>query len=266
MTGNGHSPLRPQIACSRSACSVLVGRPVDGPPRCTLTTIIGSSVITARPMPSPLSAMPGPLEAVTAIAPANEAPIVAGHGRNLVLGLEGDDVEVLVLGELVEDVAGRRDRVAAEEQPLAAEAGGGHQSPGQGLVAHDAAVRAGRQLGFGDVVLRVDRLDRFAVVVAGLEGGRVGLGDFGPLAELVLDVAERRIERPVVEPIDQSHGEEVAAAVGVFLAQAEAFHGEPRELGHVDGVKTIAAEAAVVAADWFRSRPVRGLWRRTRRN
>ncbi len=31
----GHSPLRPNIACSRSACSVLVGRPVLGPPRCT---------------------------------------------------------------------------------------------------------------------------------------------------------------------------------------------------------------------------------------
>ena len=35
MTGTGHSPLRPNIACSRSACSVLVGRPVLGPPRCT---------------------------------------------------------------------------------------------------------------------------------------------------------------------------------------------------------------------------------------
>ena len=32
-TGTGASPLRPNIACSRSACSVLVGRPVDGPPR-----------------------------------------------------------------------------------------------------------------------------------------------------------------------------------------------------------------------------------------
>ena len=40
-------------------------------------TIIGNSVITASPKPSPLSAMPGPLEAVTAIAPANDAPIVA---------------------------------------------------------------------------------------------------------------------------------------------------------------------------------------------
>ena len=33
--GTGASPLRPNIACSRSACSVLVGRPVEGPPRWT---------------------------------------------------------------------------------------------------------------------------------------------------------------------------------------------------------------------------------------
>ncbi len=32
-TATGDSPLRPYIACSRSACSVLVGRPVEGPPR-----------------------------------------------------------------------------------------------------------------------------------------------------------------------------------------------------------------------------------------
>ena len=33
--GSGDSPWRPYIASSRSDCSVLVGRPVDGPPRCT---------------------------------------------------------------------------------------------------------------------------------------------------------------------------------------------------------------------------------------
>jgi hypothetical protein len=75
MTGIGHSPLRPKMAWNRSACSVLVGKPVLGPPRCTLMMISGSSVITARPMPSALSAMPGPLEVVIAIAPPNAAPI-----------------------------------------------------------------------------------------------------------------------------------------------------------------------------------------------
>ncbi|CAB4750233.1 unannotated protein [freshwater metagenome] len=33
ITAAGDSPFRPNITCSKSACSVLVGRPVDGPPR-----------------------------------------------------------------------------------------------------------------------------------------------------------------------------------------------------------------------------------------
>ena len=54
---------------------IFVGKPVEGPPRWTLMINSGSSVITARPMASAFRAMPGPLEAVTAISPANEAPI-----------------------------------------------------------------------------------------------------------------------------------------------------------------------------------------------
>jgi len=37
----------------------------------------GNSVITAKPIPSCFSAMPGPLDVVTAIAPPNDAPIAA---------------------------------------------------------------------------------------------------------------------------------------------------------------------------------------------
>ncbi len=48
-----------------------------GPPRMTLTTTHGTSAITAKPMFSCLSEMPGPLEAVIALAPATEAPITA---------------------------------------------------------------------------------------------------------------------------------------------------------------------------------------------
>ena len=77
MTGTGASPLRPNIACSRSDCSVLVGRPVEGPPRCTSTTTSGSSVMTARPMASDFSEMPGPDVVVTPSAPPKEAPMAA---------------------------------------------------------------------------------------------------------------------------------------------------------------------------------------------
>ena len=77
MIGTGASPLRPNIAWSRSACSVLVGRPVEGPPRWTSTISSGSSIITARPIVSDLSAMPGPDVVVTPRAPPNAAPRAA---------------------------------------------------------------------------------------------------------------------------------------------------------------------------------------------
>ncbi len=77
MTGSGHSPLRPYTAWKRSDCSVLVGRPVEGPPRCTLMITSGSSVITASPIASVFKASPGPLEAVMPSDPANDAPMAA---------------------------------------------------------------------------------------------------------------------------------------------------------------------------------------------
>ena len=77
MIGSGASPLRPNMDCSRSACSVLVGRPVDGPPRCTSTTSSGSSSATAREIVSDFSETPGPDVVVTPSAPPNAAPSAA---------------------------------------------------------------------------------------------------------------------------------------------------------------------------------------------
>src|SRR5271170_5916765 len=73
--GIGASELRPNIACSKSACSVLVGKPVDGPPRWMSQITIGNSVATARPISSVFSAMPGPEVVVSARAPEYAAPI-----------------------------------------------------------------------------------------------------------------------------------------------------------------------------------------------
>ncbi len=55
ITTLGASPWLPNIAVSRSPCSLLVGCPVLGPPRCTLITTSGISPITASPMASCLS-------------------------------------------------------------------------------------------------------------------------------------------------------------------------------------------------------------------
>ena len=77
MMQTGLSPLRPNMAWSRSDCSVLVGRPVLGPPRWMERMTIGSSVMMAKPMPSLLRATPGPLVPVTPIDPPNAAPMIA---------------------------------------------------------------------------------------------------------------------------------------------------------------------------------------------
>ena len=69
ITGTGASELRPNSACNRSACSVLVGRPVDGPPRWMSQITSGSSVAMARPIASVFSAMPGPDVVVSASEP-----------------------------------------------------------------------------------------------------------------------------------------------------------------------------------------------------
>ena len=50
--------------------------PVEGPPRITSTTTIGISAVTARPMPSVISASPGPAVAVSDGTPPYEAPMI----------------------------------------------------------------------------------------------------------------------------------------------------------------------------------------------
>ena len=71
--------MRPNSTCSRSVCSLLVGSPVAGPPRCTSSTTKGSSMMTARFIASLLRQMPGPDVLVTAKAPAKDAPTAEAH-------------------------------------------------------------------------------------------------------------------------------------------------------------------------------------------
>ena len=89
-------------ASGRPARSWSAGRST-GPPRWMSKITSGSSAVTARPMPSLLSAMPGPLEPVTPMAPPKAAPMAAVDGRDLVLGLDRADAEALVHRQLFED-------------------------------------------------------------------------------------------------------------------------------------------------------------------
>ena len=60
-----------------SPCEGSVGRPVDGPPRITLTITQGTCDIEAKPMFSCISENPGPEVAVNDLVPASEAPMTA---------------------------------------------------------------------------------------------------------------------------------------------------------------------------------------------
>ena len=78
-TGRTTSPWAEKQAWKRSACSLFVGRPVEGPPRWTLTHTSGSSAIEARPSISVLSDIPGPEVAVMAFLPGEGR---ADHGAD----------------------------------------------------------------------------------------------------------------------------------------------------------------------------------------
>ena len=197
-SGTGASPWRPYMAWSRSDCSVLVGRPVEGPPRWMSMTSSGSSRLTARPIVSDLRSMPGPAGGGDAEGAAEGGAEGGADAGDLVLGLEGADAEVLVLGELVEDVGGRGDRVGAEEQRQLRQVGGGDQAPGEGGVAGDVGVGARARAAAGrDLVGGLEQLGRLAEVVAGLEGAGVGVErPAGVLAKRFVDPLEGRLDGP----------------------------------------------------------------------
>ena len=145
ITGTGASPLRPNITCSRSACSVLVGSPVDGPPRCTST--IDQRQLQRDRQPDRLRLE---RDAGTGRGGHPEAAAVGraerrGDPGDLVLGLEGADAEVLQRRQLVQDVRRRRDRVRPQEQRQPGPLGRRDQPVGERLVAADRAVPARRQ-------------------------------------------------------------------------------------------------------------------------
>ena len=198
--GTGASPLRPNIACSRSACSVFVGSPVLGPPRWTSTTTSGSSSETASPIVSLFRARPGP----EVVRDGDGAAVrgAEGHadGRDLVLGLQRRDAEALEPAEGVQDVGGGGDRVRAEHERQPGPVRGGDEAVGQRDVAGDVPVDPGRRRCGRHLVLDGEVLGRLAEGPAGLERLEVGCEQLRLGAELLLQEAPGRLGRPAVEP------------------------------------------------------------------
>ena len=103
--GTGASPLRPNIACSRSACSVLVGSPVRGPAALDIADDQRQLERDREADRLCLEGEPGPAgRGDTERAAEGRAERGADAG-DFVLGLEGPHPEPLVLGQLVQNVA-----------------------------------------------------------------------------------------------------------------------------------------------------------------
>ena len=175
ITGSGDSPWRPYSAASRSAASVFVGIPVDGPARCTSITTSGSSIATASPIVSAFRSMPGPARGGHAELAREGGAERHVDRRDLVLGLDRAHAEAAVARERVQQLGGGRDRVAGVEEPEARLHAGGDQAVRERLGAVDVAVDAGRRRRGRHLVGDRDQLRGLAEVVARPERGQVGV-------------------------------------------------------------------------------------------
>ncbi len=170
-----------------------------------------------------------------------------GHVRrgDLVLGLERAHAEVLVAGQLVQDVRGGSDRVGAVEQRELRLLGGSYQSPGQGGIARDVGVRTGLERGGLHHVSGLGGLGGEAVGVSGLERRHVGLCDLGALAELGLHPFDRGLLGAVEQPGEQAEREEVLGAEHVSTTHPGVLDRLFGELLHRDGDHFVSGEAAI---------------------
>ncbi len=139
---------------------------------------------------------------------------------------------MFVLGQLVQNVAGRRDRIGPVEQILAAQSTGRDQSPGQRLVAHDVAIRSRLQLRRVDLVTLPERFGRFTERPTRTQCRFVRGGDVGLLAEFILDESQRGIQRSAEQPVHQPHRKKVLAAVGDLGTQSVGGDRIPGQLSH----------------------------------
>ena len=208
-------------------------------------TSSGSSRLMPRLMVSDLRATPGTARGRHAEMAGERGAERRAGGRDLVLGLERADAEVLVLRQLVEDVGRGRDRVRAQEHRQLRELTGGDHTPRERGVARDVRVRAGRELGRLHLIGVSEQLGRLAEVVTGFEGSCVRREDLRRLREPLLDPRERGVDRPGVHPRHEAEREEVLRPVGVTRLDAERRGRLLRERGHRHLVHRVALETAV---------------------
>ena len=221
MIGTGASPWRPYIASSRSDCSVLVGRPVDGPPRCTSMRSSGSSRLTARPSAFALEVDARPARGGDAELARERRADRDADGGDLVFGLQRAHAEVLVARQLVEDVGRRRDRVRRVEDRQVGVLRRREQPVRDRGVAADVAVTARRQRGRRDLVAGPKSSAVSPKCSPALNAATLASTHDLARAVTSVDPLERGVDRARVHPRDEPEREEVLRALGVARLDAE---------------------------------------------
>ena len=215
MIGTGASPLRPNIACSRSDCSVLVGSPVDGPPRWTSTTISGSSSDHRQPDRLALQRDSRARRWWSRRAPrrttapsAAPMPAISSSAWNV------RTPNRLCLRQLVQDVRAGVIGYAPRNSGSSARTDGRDQPVAQREVAGDVAVGAGAHRRRLDLVRHRERLGGLAEVPAGLERRDVGVAD----ARACLANLRRR--NAIVASAGRPYSQDSSPSANMFLARA----------------------------------------------
>ena len=168
---------------------------------------------------------------------------------DLIFGLQRLHAVPLHVGQLFEYRTRRGDRVATVDERLVRRVCCGNQTQGNRFVSGDLAIRAGRDLCRGHLVLHRHHFHGVAVVVAGLQGFGVGIQHrhgFRFLAELFLDPLERLLHRPLEHPVHETEGEEVLAAILFAGRQAAVPHGFLGHLRHWDPHHPVLGQATVI--------------------
>ena len=147
----------------------------------------------------------------------------------------------------MQEVRGRRDRVARVEELEAAADAGRDQPERHRLRAVDVAVGARVGRGGLDLVVHGEQLGGLAEVPAGLEGGEVRVPDRRLAGELLLDPLDRDVGRAPVHPGHEPEREQVLGAGGVARGDAlDALGGAHGQARHRNLVHLVGVEAAVL--------------------
>ena len=153
-------------------------------------------------------------------------------------------MEPPILGELVEDVARGRDRVAAVEETQPRVLRGGNEAERERAVAGHVPVLA-RLESRGLDHVRVERFDRLAVVVPGFEGAHVRFGQWSGLLEPVADRLLLALRVARVDPEHQAQRVEVLAPARVLRGDAGSLDGLAHEPLEVDLDHAVVLDRAV---------------------